>query len=414
MRGFIDRDRPGSSIPQGFFQYGWEGDGLQVAPAPAIVPLEAVVAVPVRDEGLRVAFCLHALAVQVAAPRFAVLLVVNNCSDNTRAVVEAMRVALPFALRVVDVALLGSQAHAGWARRVAMDAAAAWLAAEGCKDGVILSSDADSVVGASWVADMCRALSPDVGCVSGRVSLAETELKVLPGALRRRLRREAVYETLLARIVGHYDPQPHDATARHFRVSGASLGVRTDAYRTAGGLPPRERDAAASLVSGLTAQGLNVRHVDTMVQTSARLHGRVRAMEAEQKVFCDPTFAAVMEVVRVAKARGAFRRLHTLSRLATNDWATAWDVAPALARKAGRQPHFAAAWKMIETAHPAFTPAPLRSADLPSEIALARKVVAAITAKEALSSGDVAPRLQDMQARISRAIVSATETWRTA
>ena len=414
MRGFINRDRPGSSIPRGFFQHGWDGDALRTAATPAKSRLEAIVALPVRDEGLRAAFCLHALAVQIAAPPFAVLLVVNNCSDNTRAVIEAMRVALPFALRVVDVKLLGSQAHAGWARRVAMDAAAAWLEAEGCRDGVILSSDADSVVGASWVADMCHALSPDVGCVSGRIALAESELKALPGALRRRLRREAVYESLLARVVGHYDPQPHDLTARHFRVSGASLGVRADAYRSAGGLPPRERDAAAALVSGLTAQGLNVRHVDTLVQTSARLHGRVRAMEAEQKAFCDPAFAAVMDVVRVAKARGAFRRLHAAGRLATTDWATAWDVAPALARKAARQPHFAAAWKMVETAHPAFTPMPLRSADLPSEIALARKVVAAISAKEALLSGDVAPRLQDMQARISRAIVSATETWRTA
>ena len=414
MRGFINRDQPGSSLPQGFFLHGVEDEVVRAASAPAIPRLEAVVALPVRDEGLRVAFCLHALAVQVAAPRFAVLLVVNNCSDNTRAVIEAMRVALPFALRVVDVTLLGSQAHAGWARRVAMDAAATWLEAEGCKDGIVLSSDADSVVGASWVADMCHALGPDVGCVSGRVVPAETELKALPGALRRRLRREAVFEALLARIAGHYDPQPHDIGAGHFRVSGASLGLRAGAYRAAGGLPPRERDAAAALAASLAARGLGIRHAETTVQTSARLHGRVRAMEAEQKAFCDPAFAAVMDIVRIAKARGAFRRLYASRSLATSDWAATWNVAPALARKAARQPRFAAAWKMLETAHPAFTPEPLRSADLPSEIALARKVVAAISAKEALLSGDVAPRLQDMQARISRAIVSATETWRTA
>ena len=428
MRGFVTRDSAGSSLPQGFFRHGQgvssRGEGPHDA-SPQVdassredvtsredaTSLAAVVAIPVRDEGLRIAFCLHALAVQIDAPRFGVVLVVDTCTDNTRAIIEAMRVALPFALRCVDVQFVGSRSNAAWARRVAMDAAAAWLAEGGCPDGLILTSDADGVVGSSWVAETVRAFRPEVSCVAGRVGVPEAGIRLLPSAMRRRLRRESVYEALLARIVGHYDPRPHDPAPRHLGLHAGSLAIRRSAYRRVGGLPTLVSGAAAALGDAIEAEGLLIRHVDTIVPTSVR--PRPKPVDAAAAKLCPPALSPVMDVVRTAKARGELRRLLGGGRDVV-DWASKNGLTAAAARKIAGQPHAEAAWTAACKAAPSLRPPRLPLADLPTEIALARKVVAAISAKELLLQGEAAPLFQDMSARIGRAIVGATDTWRLA
>ena len=120
----------------------------------AVAPsLGAIVAIPVRDEEDRIEACLDALLAQrdlsgrpLPPDALGLVLLLNNCSDRTAAIARGRLAAsgTPFAL--VDVALPPSQANAGFARRLALDLAALWLERTDRRDGVLLTSDADSRV----------------------------------------------------------------------------------------------------------------------------------------------------------------------------------------------------------------------------------------------------------------------------
>ena len=67
---------------------------------------------------------------------------------RARASLESLGGACRSTVRVVEARLPPAAAHAGAARRAAMDLAEAWLVEGGERDGVILTTDADSQVGA--------------------------------------------------------------------------------------------------------------------------------------------------------------------------------------------------------------------------------------------------------------------------
>ena len=82
--------------------------------------LPAVVAIPVRNEAERVTACLLSLAGQVGTGRgrFGVVLFINNTTDATRQVVDALGPLLPFPVRVLEDET-ARPPNAGWARRTA-------------------------------------------------------------------------------------------------------------------------------------------------------------------------------------------------------------------------------------------------------------------------------------------------------
>ena len=78
-----------------------------------------------------------------------VLIVVfaNNCTDQSASLARWFGgTTSSLDVRVVEVSFPPSTAHAGNARRAAMDIAEAWLVEGGERDGVILTTDADSQV----------------------------------------------------------------------------------------------------------------------------------------------------------------------------------------------------------------------------------------------------------------------------
>ncbi len=111
-------------------------------------------------------------------------------------------------LRIMEVE--HADASAGWARRVAMDAAADWLDEEGAGDGVLMTSDADSRVASDWVRKTMGAVACGADAVAGRIVLDEDEARRLPASLHKRGRREAAYERLLTEIGARLDPEPGD------------------------------------------------------------------------------------------------------------------------------------------------------------------------------------------------------------
>ena len=135
-----------------------------------------VVAIPVRDEEERLPACLRALARQrdrlgQAMPPTLVRVVVfaNNCADRSASLARKLGTGLSLDIRVVEARLPPATAHAGAARRAAMDLAEAWLVEAGEKDGVILTTDADSQVAPNWIAENLASFETGAEAVLGRI-----------------------------------------------------------------------------------------------------------------------------------------------------------------------------------------------------------------------------------------------------
>jgi cellulose synthase/poly-beta-1,6-N-acetylglucosamine synthase-like glycosyltransferase len=151
-----------------------------------------VVAIPVKDEEERLPACLRALAYQIdrsgqsiPPEHVRVALFANNCTDWSASLARELGTSWRLDIRVVEASLPPGAAHAGNARRAAMDIAEAWLMERGEKDGVILTTDADSQVAPNWIAQNLAAFEAGAEAVLGRIDL-DSEGKFLPDALHQR------------------------------------------------------------------------------------------------------------------------------------------------------------------------------------------------------------------------------------
>jgi hypothetical protein len=254
--------------------------------------LQAAIAIPARNEADRIGGCLEALARQRDALggrldpcRLAVVLLLNNCSDATLAVARAAgsRTGLDLLLLAVD--LPPPAAHVGWARRLAMDAAASLLLTARPsasllltarpEAGVILSTDADSRVTPNWVAANLAAVRQGADLVAGVVEGEPGELARLNARCRRRCQRQNIYERQLDRLASLLDPQPHDPWPRHPFRCAASMAVQLWTYLRLGGLPPAPSREDQAFFRVALRQDARLRHCpDVKVLTSCRMDGR--------------------------------------------------------------------------------------------------------------------------------------------
>ena len=90
----------------------------------------SIVAIPVQNEESYIAKCLIALARQSGGGHYGIVLLLNNCTDRTLAVVRDVAVGLPMPLLAIDTIVPARMSNAGFARRLAMESAAR-LAAPG-------------------------------------------------------------------------------------------------------------------------------------------------------------------------------------------------------------------------------------------------------------------------------------------
>ena len=236
----------------------------------------AVVCVPARDEAERLLRLLGSLDAQTRTGLpLRVVVVVNNSRDGTAEAVRHLRIsgAIPsLALRLLEVTLAPAEAHVGTARRMALDAGAAWLADECVPDGVLLTTDADAWVPAGWVAANLAALDTS-DIVGGRLVIAHDE-PVDPARADLDAQIDRYWEAV-REIEDQIDPPPHDPPPRHGDHTGASLALRARLYREVGGLPPLPRGEDNALVATVTAAGGRLRHCPRVaVHVSDRLLGR--------------------------------------------------------------------------------------------------------------------------------------------
>ena len=237
-----------------------------------------VVAIPTKDEAERLPRCLSALAEQrdlsgraLASGAFGVVIFANNCSDDSAEVARSMAPRLPFPTLVCEASLLPLFAHAGGARRAAMDLADAWLSERGVRNGVILTTDADSRVSPDWIARNSAAIDAGADAVLGRIVL-DDEGERLPPALHERGALEDAYETLLTEIASLLDPVDHNPWPHHATISGATIALTRETYRRVGGLPCVPLGEDKALIEKLRRYDARIRFCPLIeVTTSGRI-----------------------------------------------------------------------------------------------------------------------------------------------
>ncbi len=356
----------------------------------------AVVAIPAKDEAGRIGACLAALATQrdrfgapVEAGTFEVLVYANTCADDTADVVRAVAAASPHPVAVVSEVLPPEHRTAGWARKRAMDLAATRLGEAGRHDGVILTTDADSCVGPTWISATLDGFAAGADCVAGYIDAHPAEIFGLGRDFLRRGRLEDRYLRAVAEIYARCDPRPHDPWPNHRVSSGASLAVSLHAYLAIGGLPPRPVGEDAALTVALEGAGFAVRHsMDVVVSTSCRLDGRAPGGAADTMRHrrdvadapCDDDIEPALPTLRRALAKGWLRGVADRGGLGARAWAARFglapdDVAPLL--DSHRRFGFEAFWLQLSAASPVLRRgAPLRPSDLPRQIARAEAALA--------------------------------------
>jgi glycosyltransferase involved in cell wall biosynthesis len=250
--------------------------GLGIAPLPLPTPglvspirPDFVVAIPVREEEERLPACLRALAQQrdrfgrpIPPPLVRIAVFANNCADQSASLARKLGGGLSLDVRVFEARLPPATAHAGAARRAAMDIAEAWLVAGGDWDGVILTTDADSQVAPDWIAENLAAFRAGAEAVLGRIDL-DGEGELLPDALHRRGELEDTYERLLTELSWLLDPLEHNPWPHHATISGASLGITRTAYCRVGRLPRVPLGEDKALIALLSRQDAKIRYCPT-------------------------------------------------------------------------------------------------------------------------------------------------------
>lgn len=233
------------------------------------------VCIPARNEANRLPACLGSLASQRLDPRaasLAICLVANNCTDETAEVARTTAASLGLACEVVSVSFDSDRAHAGWARRLALEAGARWLSEPG---DVLLSTDADTTAPAHWVSRTLDYLDAGYDAVAGQPRFAPAERRALPAMLRRRLAAIQGYENASAYL--RHSLTADEPWPRHFSESGASLALTFEMFQRLSEVPAPPLGEDRALLDAVRAVGGRVRHpTDIQVFTSARMAGRAK------------------------------------------------------------------------------------------------------------------------------------------
>lgn len=283
-------------------------------PVMKLLPLHVAVAIPARNEEQLITQCLSAIdraATGLDPVKVSVVVMVNNSTDRTTELAQSF-LAKNCSIYVEEKTLCADQAHAGGARRWAMDRAAQIAG----KSGLIMTSDADSEVSTDWIVANLFEFAQGADAVAGTVTLNACDSRRLTPML---ISREAEWRLaeLQARLITLIDPVGHDPWPTHIWEWGASLAVTCKAYAEVGGLPaiPLAEDRAFATL--LARHDFKLRHSHLpVVYTSGRLVGRAPMGLAdlvsdycnEVDTPCDAAIEPTRNLICRLRARKAFRQ----------------------------------------------------------------------------------------------------------
>ncbi len=258
---------------------------------PPLPLCEVCVIVPVRNEAQTLEATLSALAYQIDLNgnkldwrRYEVILLANNCSDNSAEVARYFARRHPeLVLHVVEITLPPAEAYIGRVRQILMDEAYRRLVYLGRCQGLIASTDGDSQVTPTWIAANSAEIAAGADAVGGRIYTTKSDRATLNSYARACYLREVGYRSLIAELEDYIDPDPYDRFPRHYQHYGASLAVTAQMYKQAGGLPAVRTPEDVAFYQALLRVNARFRHSPLVkVVTSARQTGRATLGLANQ------------------------------------------------------------------------------------------------------------------------------------
>ncbi|MBV2148040.1 glycosyltransferase [Sphingobium sp. AS12] len=237
------------------------------------IAMTLCVCVPARNEAARLPILLDALAMQDWPGALPVVIAINNSTDDSRAVADAAchRHAGRLDVHIVERTFAPEQAHAGSARRIAMDTGLGILPA--LDNAALVSTDADSRPPRDWLHNIATAFSRGADMVGGRIDIDSDE--PLPPPVHRLRTAWDEYWAAVRAIEDAIDPLPWDPAPRHGDHTGASLAIRAELYLACGGVPAIASGEDRALVLAALARGARLVHpVTVYTRVSPRLEGR--------------------------------------------------------------------------------------------------------------------------------------------
>jgi glycosyltransferase involved in cell wall biosynthesis len=248
--------------------------------------LKVSVVVPAQNEARNLRKTLDALRLQTDADgkvlnpeQYEVLLLANNCNDQTFAIAQNYKQKYPeFALHIAEIQLPPLKANIGFVRRLLMDAAYGRLTLSGNVNGIIASTDGDTFVDGCWVYHILQEIEKGCDAVGGRILTHSNQKKARLYHLR-----DVAYRSLLARAEAMIDPEEHDPWPRHFQYFGASMAVTCPVYEQVGRLPQVPFLEDNAFHQALQRMDVRIRKTPAVkAYTSTRMSGRVKVGFSEQ------------------------------------------------------------------------------------------------------------------------------------
>ena len=194
----------------------------------------------------------------------------DGCRDTTRE--RALDVVVSYPQLRLHLVELSAPSGVGRARRVGMDLACERLLAVDRAQGLIASTDADSVVAWDWLAAQRVLAATGASAIGGLIELDPVEAGELS---REALQRRGAEAVRRLRDVQQRGIPWNDQIAEHHQFSGASLALTAEVYRQCGGLPVSAALEDEALERELSNHGIPIhRSRAVRVSTSARTEGR--------------------------------------------------------------------------------------------------------------------------------------------
>ncbi|WP_306117349.1 MULTISPECIES: hypothetical protein [unclassified Roseitalea] len=238
-------------------------------------PARWIVVIPAKDEQLRIPRALQALdrAARGVSEEVNVLVYANNCTDGTAMAAGHTARSAHLNTVVEERRLPDALAHAGGARRAAVEAARRVF---GARDrDRLFSTDADAIVPEDGLRTAGAAFAAGADVVLARIACLADPAEPAPQTALRRRARIVLWRRHVREVVEWLRTGQPASELLHGDHGAAGIAATFSAYDEAGGFPPVPSEEDRSFVGSADALGLRVdRSSGFAVRASTRVTGR--------------------------------------------------------------------------------------------------------------------------------------------
>jgi GT2 family glycosyltransferase len=277
----------------------------------------------------------------------------NNCTDRTLQICLNAQAQTPN-ITIIVCDLPDDLASAGEARRLALKHASRLAG-----DGVILTTDADTIPAPDWIEKNLRHIAHGADAVCGMAEIDGVDGAAIPHGLHFDDMREALLHRVEDEIDALADPDPADPWPRHQQHSGASIAMRAAILALAGGAPHVANGEDRALIERLRLVDARIRHAsDITVRVSGRVDGRasggmaaaIKRRLLRRDELTDDRLEPAVDAYRRALAKARLR--HLRAGQSENGLAQDLLISEAAMTRALRTKNFGAAWADIQRLSP--------------------------------------------------------------